>query len=71
MPHFEVVTLGKEDYRQAVSLMTSGGWTGAEIYDALLLRCAAKCPAKRIYTFNLADFRQLAPVDLQSKICAP
>jgi hypothetical protein len=39
--------------------------------DALLLRCAAKCAAERIYTFNLGDFRQLAVPSLQSKICAP
>lgn len=28
--------------------MASGGWPGAKIYDALLLRCAAKCPAERM-----------------------
>jgi len=39
----------------------------AKIYDALLIRCAAKC-VERIYTFNLGDFKQLAPADLQEKI---
>jgi predicted nucleic acid-binding protein len=51
--------------------MATGGWIGAKIYDALLLRCAGKCGAERIYTFNLADFRQLAPAGLQGKLCAP
>jgi predicted nucleic acid-binding protein len=71
LPHFEVVSLGKEDYLEALSTMGSGGWVGAKIYDALLLRCAARCAVERIYTFNLGDLRKLAPADLQEKICAP
>lgn len=71
LPHFEVVSLGKKDYLDAVNAMASGGWAGAKIYDVLLLRCAAKCAVERIYTFNLGDFRQLAPAGLQEKICSP
>lgn len=71
LPHFKVVRLGKEDYLEALSTMGSGGWIGAKIYDALLLRCAARCEVERIYTFNLGDFRQLATAGLQDKICAP
>jgi hypothetical protein len=51
--------------------MASGGWIGAQIYDALLLRGAVKCAAERIYTFNLGDFKRLAPEPLVEKICAP
>ena len=69
LPHFEVVPLGKGDYLEAMNTMAR--WSGAKIYDALLLRCAARCAAERIYTFNLGDFRQLAPPGLQEKICAP
>ena len=71
LPHFEVVSLGKEDYLEALNTMASGGWIGAKIYEALLLHCAARCGVERIYTFNLRDFRQLAPAGLQEKICAP
>ena len=71
LPHFVVVSLGKEDYLEAMNTMASGGWSGAKIYDALLLRCAARCAIERIYTFNLGDFRQLAPPGLQEKICRP
>jgi len=71
LPHFEIVTTSKQDYLEALSMVTSAGWSGGKIYDALLLRCAAKSGAERIYTFNLADFRQMAPVVLQKKICAP
>ena len=59
--HFEVLSLEKKGYLEVMNTMANGGWTGAKIYDALLLLCAAKCAAERIYTFNLADFRQLAP----------
>jgi predicted nucleic acid-binding protein len=71
LPYFEVVSLSKEDYVEALNTMASGGWSGAKIYDALLLRCGARCAVERIYTFNLGDFRQLAPPGLQEKICAP
>jgi hypothetical protein len=71
LPHFEVVPLAKEDYLEAMNTMASGGWSGAKIYDALLLRCVGRCAVERIYTFNLGDFRQLAPSGLQEKICAP
>jgi predicted nucleic acid-binding protein len=71
LPHFEIVDLGKEDYLEALNMMTSGGWFGAKIYDALLLQCATRRAVERIYTFNLRDFRQLAPPGSQEKICAP
>ena len=48
LPHFEVVPIGKEDYLEAMNTMVSGGWSGARINDALLLRCAAKRPVERI-----------------------
>jgi len=71
LPHFEVVSVGEEDYVEAINAMASGGWTGAKIYDALLLGCARRCGAERIYTFNLRDFEQLAPAGLGERICAP
>ena len=71
LAHFEAVPIGKEDYIEALNTVGSGGWSGAKIYDALLLRCAARCTVERIYTFNLGDFKQLAPARLQGIICAP
>jgi predicted nucleic acid-binding protein len=71
LPHFNVVSINEGDYLEALNTVASGGWIGAKIYDALLLRCASKCAAERIYTFNLGDFRQLAADDLQEKVCAP
>ncbi len=71
LPHFEAVPIGKQDYVAALRLVGDGGWSGAKIYDALLMGCAAKCGADRIYTFNLVDFRLLAPATLREKICVP
>jgi len=71
LPHVEAVPVNKKDYLEALATMKDGGWSGAKIYDALLLCCAAKCSGDRIYTFNLADFRLLAPASLRGKVCAP
>ncbi len=70
LPHFEMVPVEKNDYTEALRVVADGGWSGAKIYDALLIGCAARSHADRIYTFNLSDFRQLAP-DLEDRICAP
>ena len=71
LPHFEVISIEREDYVEALNTVGNGGWSGAKIYDVLLLSGAAKCAVERIYTFNLGDFRQLAPPGLQAMICAP
>jgi predicted nucleic acid-binding protein len=70
LPHFDTVPVAKKDYTEALKLVGDRGFSGAKIYDALLIGCAARSEVDRIYTFNLADFRQLAP-DLEDKICAP
>ena len=71
LEHFKVVSVVNEDYLEALTRVSSAGWPGPKIYDALFLVCAEKCPAQRIYTFNPRDFKQLAPSHLQNKICAP
>jgi hypothetical protein len=43
LPHFEVVSVSKTDYLEALNRMA--------------LRAAAKHPVARIYTFNLSDFQ--------------
>lgn len=71
LPIFQIIPLEKDDYLAALRTVRNGGWSGAKIYDALLLCCAAKCDVSRVYTFNLSDFRLLAPKNLRAKICAP
>ena len=71
LPYFDTVSIDQSDYVNTLSNIATHGWIGAKIYDALLLSCAAKCVADRIYTFNLGDFRALASPELLGKICAP
>lgn len=71
LPHLETIPVARKDYVDALAIVRDGGWSGAKIYDALLLCCAGKCSVDRIYTFNLADFNLLAPSSLRSKICSP
>jgi predicted nucleic acid-binding protein len=71
LQNFKTIGVNKEDYLEALKIVSDSGWPGAKIYDALLLRCAGKCPAQRIYTLNLKDFKQIAPSHMQHLICAP
>jgi predicted nucleic acid-binding protein len=71
LPYFEAVLIDPSDYVNAMSHVAANVWIGAKIYDALLLSCAAKCGAERVYTFNLGDFRALASGAMRGKICAP
>lgn len=69
-PHFEVVAITSEMYQRAVEVCVARGLGGGKVYDALLIECARQCGADRIHTFNVHDFRRLAP-DLVDRISAP
>ena len=71
LKHFVLVAAGEAEYLHALAAVQDNGWLGAKIYDALLLACATRSGAERIYTFSLGDFRGLAPAELQARICAP
>ena len=71
LPHMELVTLTAKEYKEVVHESAVGGWAGGRIHDAVHLRCAQKLNADRIYTFNVKDFRSLAPGGLGDKIAAP
>lgn len=68
--HFHLVAITSEMYEKAVEICVGRGIGGGKVYDALLLECARQAKVDRIYTFNLHDFRQLAP-DLAEIISAP
>jgi len=65
-----VIALAPEEYltaiREAAALRIAGG----TIYDALLLKCARKVNADRIYTWNVRHFELVAP-DLAARIVTP
>lgn len=68
--HFQVVTVTPDMYQRAVEVCVGYGLGGGKVYDALLIECARHSNADLIYTFNLQDFRRLAP-DLVTRISAP
>jgi predicted nucleic acid-binding protein len=70
VPNFQMVPIVRKDYLEALKTIADGGWSGAKIYDALIIGCASRSGAERIYTFNLSDFQRLAP-NLEDRICAP
>jgi predicted nucleic acid-binding protein len=71
LEHFTLVPAGRDEYLEALNAVQDNGWPGAKIYDALLLACAARSGAERIYTFNLGDFKGLASPELQARIGSP
>jgi predicted nucleic acid-binding protein len=56
-----LVALEQHEYLETNQRSSELGLTSARIYDALLLRSAAKCKALTIYTWNLKHFRTIAP----------
>ena len=71
LPHFTVMSVGRGEYLDVLTQVAQAGSRGAQIFDALLLQCADQCNVDRVYTFNAAELRELAPESLKSKITAP
>lgn len=65
-----VFTLTFDETLHVIKDCATRGITGAAIYDTLILACARKAGATVIYTYNLRDFRRIAP-DLISIIRTP
>lgn len=65
-----VVTLTAAETLRTIRDIAERNLGGGLVYDALLLACARKVEAKRIYTNNQKHFRQIAP-DLASRIFEP
>ncbi len=68
--YFRVQVLNARDYTSVVLRAAENGIVGGAIYDLLLLAAAQKAKAARIYTFNVVEFRRLAP-ELHGLISAP
>jgi len=68
--HFQLIAVVPEMYARAIETCVGRGLGGGKVYDALLIECARASNADRILTFNVADFRRLAP-DLVGRIAAP
>jgi predicted nucleic acid-binding protein len=56
-----LVSLDENEYFETIQETAAAGFTSGRVYDALLLRCAAKAKAQTIYTWNLRHFQAIAP----------
>ena len=65
-----LVGLDEAEYAATIEDAALKGLVSGRIYDAILLRCAVKAKAERIYTWNLKQFRGIAP-ELAKRIFAP
>jgi predicted nucleic acid-binding protein len=68
--HLSLVSLSPADYMKLLDSAGPAGARGGAIYDMLLLACARKAKARKIYTLNQRHFSALAP-DLADKIACP
>lgn len=66
----KLVTLTPQEYIEVIQSVALSGLSGAVLYDALLLGCARKSGARKIYTLNTSHFRLVAR-DLASRIVEP
>lgn len=67
---FQFVSLTPTEYVAAITGLAGLGHSGGMIYDALIVACARKAKATRIYTLNPKHFRLVAP-DLAARILEP
>jgi len=58
---FTIVSLDEDEYFETIAQAAARGFVSGRVYDALLLQCAAKVKAERIYTWNLKHFRTIHP----------
>ncbi len=64
------VSLASAEFFKTARSLSQLGLTGSIIYDGLILACARKAKAERIYTWNAQRFKLVAP-DLADRIVTP
>ncbi|VAX35518.1 hypothetical protein MNBD_UNCLBAC01-1882 [hydrothermal vent metagenome] len=67
----KISTLSATDYNNVVKHMSSLGFIGGFVYDALILKSAQKASVNVIVTFNVKDFKRLLSEDSKIKIIKP
>jgi predicted nucleic acid-binding protein len=71
LKYFEIITLSGAEYAALVREAALAGVHGGTIYDAVLLKCALKSEAEKIFTFNVKHFAGIAPGNITAKILSP
>lgn len=65
-----IISLNAQDYAAIIRAAAQSRIAGGTIFDALLLACARKVSADRIYTWNVRHFQLVAP-DLKDRVTTP
>lgn len=68
---FKPVVLTASDYLWVLRHVAAAGARSGQVYDALILKCAEKCGAKAVYTWNSAHFTRVAWPAMISLIRTP
>jgi predicted nucleic acid-binding protein len=71
LKHFKIIALSGADYTALIREAALAGIQGGTIYDAVLIKCAIKTDAEKIFTFNLKHFQSIAPKNIAAHIVAP
>lgn len=71
LKYFTVSGLSVSDYSSLLREAAAARVQGGTVYDALLLKSAAKKSIGKIYTLNLKHFEAIAPPELAKIISAP
>jgi hypothetical protein len=71
LKYFKITSLTGSDYEALIRDAALAGIQGGTIYDAVLLKCAAKIQAEKIFTLNLKHFQSVAPKNINSQIVCP
>ncbi len=69
--YFKITSLTAADYTGLIREAALAGVQGGTIYDAVLIKCAAKTAVEKLFTFNVGHFQNVARKSLQSQIVAP
>lgn len=69
--HFKISSLTGTEYPALIREAALAGIQGGTVYDAVLLKCAAKVGPEKILTLNLRHFQGIAPQNIGSQIVAP
>lgn len=68
--HLRIVSLDERAYLQTLEDSVKIGLVGGQLYDALILKAAERVKAKSILTWNIGQFRRIAP-HLANRIRTP
>ena len=71
LKHFKTVSLSGNDYATVLRDAAGTGIQGGTIYDAILLKSAAKAGVDRVYTLNLKHFQAIAPANILPALSTP